>query len=368
MYKMITYIGKTTNSGSGVGTINTDLIFNGKVYQSNNNYFNLQYGDQTSLAKLQPSLSQGYSNTAIGMNTCPALTSGYSNTVVGSYAMNKNTTGYQNTAVGTAAIYTNNGGSFNVAVGNEAMLQSYNGSYNTAVGKGCMIGGGGTPSNLTFSSNTGVGNSTLITLTSGNDNVAVGKGAGNAIESGSRNTFLGTNANAGSYNINQSTAIGYGSTTTASNQIVLGTNQETVLIPNILSTQGLMYETVNTCGQSTNALSLSYATGGVFAATTTLGANATLAVTNIPTDTTKSYTFSVVFQQPTTRYYISTIKIQDTASAYILGSAGAFASPLFNGGPPSLSGSTPCIIVQQFTIISIGGTRYVTSSVSVCCS
>ena len=236
----MSYIGKTTVNGSGQGTINTDVVFNGKVYQANNNYFNLQYGDATSLASIIPSWTQGYSNTAIGMNTCPSLTSGYSNTVVGSYAMNKNTTGYQNTALGSAAIYNNIGGIFNVAVGNDAMLQSYNGSYNTAVGKGCMFGGGGTPSNLTFSSNTGVGNSTLISLTSGNDNVAVGKGAGNAIETGSRNTFLGTNANAGSYNFNQSTAIGYGATTTASNQIMLGTASETVVCPNVLQTQGIV--------------------------------------------------------------------------------------------------------------------------------
>ena len=140
-----------------------------------------------------------------------------------------------------------------------------------------------------------------------------------------------------------------------------------MLIPNVLTTQGLVYETVNTCGQTTNALSFSYATGGIFAVGTTITANATLAVTNIPTDTTKSYTFSVVYQQPTTRFYISTVKFQDTASAYIIGSAGTFVAPLFNGGTPSLTGSTNCIIVQQFTIVSVGGTRYVTSSVS-CCS
>ena len=362
----MSYIGKTTVNGSGQGTINTDVVFNGKVYQANNNYFNLQYGDATSLASIIPSWTQGYSNTAIGMNTCPSLTSGYSNTVVGSYAMNKNTTGYQNTALGSAAIYNNIGGIFNVAVGNDAMLQSYNGSYNTAVGKGCMFGGGGTPSNLTFSSNTGVGNSTLISLTSGNDNVAVGKGAGNAIETGSRNTFLGTNANAGSYNFNQSTAIGYGATTTASNQIMLGTITETVVIPNTLTTQGLVYEVVNTATGTTTAFTLNYGTGGVFVLSSITG-TATLGVIGIPTDTTKAYTFSVCYQQSSSRYYIATVQFQDTG-AYITNSGSAgFVAPLFNGGTPSLSGSTNCVIVQQFTVISVGGSRQITSSVS-CCS
>ena len=258
----MSYIGKTTISGSGAGTINTDVIFNGKVYQTNNNYFNLQYGDATSLGKLKPNWSQGYSNTAIGMNTSPQLTTGYSNTVIGSYAMNKNTTGYQNTALGSSALYNNNGGIFNVAVGNDAMLQSYNGSYNTCVGKGCMFGGGGTPSNLTFSNNTGMGNTALNSLTSGNDNVALGAGAGTVIDTGSRNTFIGTNANAcvispggAGHSYNQSTAIGYGATATASNQIMLGTNTETVVCPNSLQTQSIV---INNTTQINGFLSGSY--------------------------------------------------------------------------------------------------------------
>lgn len=234
----MSYIGKTTISGSGTGTINTDIIFNGKVYQTNNNYFNLQYGDATSLAKIKPSWTQGYSNTAVGMNTAPALVSGYSNTIVGSYAMNKNQTGYQNTALGSAALYTNNGGIFNVAVGNDAMLQSYNGSYNTAVGKGCMFGGVGAINSYTFSSNTGVGNTALANLTGGNDNVAVGKGAGTTIDIGSRNTFVGTGADSTNSSYNQSTAIGYNASATGSNQVVLGTATETVFCPNNVNIAG----------------------------------------------------------------------------------------------------------------------------------
>ena len=364
----MSYIGKTTVSGSGTGTINTDVIFNGKVYQANNNYFNLQYGDSTSLAKLKPSWTQGYSNTAIGMNVCPKLTTGYSNTVIGSYAMNTNTTGYQNTALGSAALYLNNGGIFNVAVGNDAMLQSYNGNYNTAIGKGCMFGGGGTPSNLTFSSNTAVGNTALGLLTSGNDNVGIGKGAGGGIDTGSRNTLLGTNTATSVSSYNQSVALGYGATATASNQIMLGTSTETVVCPNVLQTQGLVYETVNTATQSsTNAPTCSYGVGGNFTLGTMITTNATLGVTNIPTDTTKSYTFSVSYQQNSTRFYITTIQFQDTSSAYITNSGSAgFVAPLWNGGTPSLTGTSNCVIIQSFTVISVGGSRRVISSVSCC--
>ena len=361
----MSYIGKTTVNGSGQGTINTDVVFNGKVYQANNNYFNLQYGDAISLASIIPSWTQGYSNTAIGMNTCPLLTSGYSNTVIGSYAMNKNTTGYQNTALGSAAIYNNNGGIFNVAVGNDAMLQSYNGSNNTSVGKGSMFGGGGAISNLTFSNCCALGLYALHNLTSGNDNVGLGSNSGLAIDTGSRNTCVGTNSNTGS-GISQSTAIGYGATTTASNQIMLGTITETVVIPNTLTTQGLVYEVVNTATGTTTAFTLNYGTGGVFVLSSITG-TATLGVIGIPTDTTKAYTFSVCYQQSSSRYYIATVQFQDTG-AYITNSGSAgFVAPLFNGGTPSLSGSTNCVIVQQFTVISVGGSRQITSSVS-CCS
>ena len=362
----MSYIGKTTVNGSGQGTINTDVVFNGKVYQANNNYFNLQYGDATSLASIIPSWTQGYSNTCVGMNTAPLLTTGYSNSIFGSYAMHANTTGYQNTALGSGALYANDGGIFNVAVGNDALLQSYNGSYNTAVGKGCMFGGP-PGSGLTYSSNTGVGNTALGLLTSGNDNVAVGKGAGNVINSGSRNTFLGTNANSYAGYYNQSTAIGYGAITTASNQIMLGTITETVLIPNSITTQGLVYEAVNTATGTTTAFTLNYATGGNFVLSSITG-TATLGVTNLPISTSSAYTFSVSYFQASTRNYISTVQFQDTGSAYITNSGSAgFVAPLWNGGTPSLTGTTNCVIIQTFTIISVGGSRRVISSVS-CCS
>lgn len=137
----------------------------------------------------------------------------------------------------------------------------------------------------------------------------------------------------------------------------------------VLTTKGLMYETVKTAIQtSTNAPTLSYALGGDFTLATMITANATLAVSGIPVDTTKSYTFTISYQQSSTRYYIATVQIQDTVGGYITngGSAG-FVAPLWNGGTPSLTGSTNCVIIQSFTVISVGGSRRVVSSVS-CCS
>ena len=151
------------------------------------------------------------------------------------------------------------------------------------------------------------------------------------------------------------------SMTTAGNMTVNGN----IFCSSALITQGLIYEVVNTCTQATNALSFSFATGGLWTVGTMISANATLAVTNIPTDTVKSYTFSVCYQQTSTRYYIATVQFQDTAGAYITNSGtSGFVAPLFNGGTPSLSGTTNCSIVQQFTVISIGGSRRVISTIS----
>ena len=143
----------------------------------------------------------------------------------------------------------------------------------------------------------------------------------------------------------------------------------TVVCPNVFQTQGLLYEiTINATQSSTNAPTLSYGDGGCFILPNMITANATLSVTNIPTDTTKTYTFSVTYQQTSTRFYIATVQFQDTGSVYITNSGVAgFVAPLFNGGTPSLSGATNCVIIQTFTVISVGGSRRVVSSVS-CCS
>ena len=157
---------------------------------------------------------------------------------------------------------------------------------------------------------------------------------------------------------------------TTTNGSAMGTFNADVNFTGIVATQGLVYETVNTATQtSTNAPTLSYGVGGDFVLGTMLtAAGVTLGVTNIPTDTTKSYTFSVSYQQNTTRYYIATVQIQDTTGAYITNSGSAgFVAPLFNGGTPSLTGTNNCVIIQTFTIISVGGSRRVISSVS-CCS
>ena len=128
--------------------------------------------------------------------------------------------------------------------------------------------------------------------------------------------------------------------TTLGSLTVTGTETDTGILTcsSALVTQGLVYEVVGTAGQSTNALTLNYSLSGLVNVGTMITLNATLAVTNIPTDTTKSYTFSVAYQQTSTRYYIATVQFQDTGSAYITnGGTSGFVAPMFNGGTPALT-------------------------------
>ena len=369
---MSTFVKSINNSqilgvAGGALNVNSDVTFVGKVYTTNvANCFNLQYGDVTSLQTMVPEINTNYSNTAIGMNTLPLLTSGYGNTSLGSYALNKATNATQNTALGAACLYALTSGQYNTAVGNDCLLQNLTGNNNTGIGKGCMFGGGG--ETYSFSNNVGAGHQALGMLETGNFNVGVGTQAGNGLLSGSYNTCIGCTSNVNAGSCTYSTSLGYGSIANASHQVMLGTITENVYIPNTLTTQGLVYEVVGTAGQTSNALTLNYSLSGLVNVGTMITLNATLAVTNIPTDTTKSYTFSVAYQQTATRFYIATVQFQDTGSAYITnGGSSGFVSPLFNGGAPALTGINNCIIIQQFTIISVAGSRRIISSIS-CCS
>lgn len=100
-----------------------------------------------------------------------------------------------------------------------------NTSFNTAFGTGSLTGGA-------------AGGYDNIRYLSGNNNTALGANAGASLIGGSNCTFLGTGADCADVFtapfINTSTAIGYGSKVSKSNQIVIGTVTETTSIPGAL--------------------------------------------------------------------------------------------------------------------------------------
>jgi predicted acyltransferase (DUF342 family) len=132
---------------------------------------------------------------------------GFTNTIFGNLALASNSAGINNTAVGYAALRLNTG------------------SNNTACGYNALA------SNTTGINNTAVGSDALSSNTTGCNNTAVGYNAGSANVDGSFNTYIGYNANADAGNYSYSTAIGANALITGSNQIVLGTSAETVVIP-----------------------------------------------------------------------------------------------------------------------------------------
>jgi hypothetical protein len=89
---------------------------------------------------------------------------------------------------------------------------------------------------------TAIGYASFTNLTSGTHNAGLGRGAGGSVTTGSQNTFVGGNSGLnGSQKVDavNSTAIGYGSFTTADNQVVLGNEgvSSTILRGNV-STDG----------------------------------------------------------------------------------------------------------------------------------
>ena len=159
--------------------------------------------------------------------------------------------------------------------------------------------------------------------------------------------------------------------TTLSSLTVTGTETDNGILTcsSALITQGLMYEAIGVASQtSVNIPSFSYGGGGLFYLGSTISAQSTLTVTNIPTDFSKTYTFNVAYYFPNTsaRFYINSVTFTEVGGASILNGA-----PLWNGGTPVLTtGTTPCMIIQQFTILgnstTFGGSRRVISSVSCC--
>jgi hypothetical protein len=150
------------------------------------------------------------------------------NTVVGSGALYSNTTGQQNTVIGSGALQSNTTSSYNTAIGDKALYSNTTGILNNALGYQALY------SNTTGDSNNAFGLGALLNSL-GSNNSAFGGNAGiDCKTSGSTyNTFLGafSTFDLSSNTYQKSTAIGYQAIINASNQIVLGTANESVKIP-----------------------------------------------------------------------------------------------------------------------------------------
>jgi hypothetical protein len=142
---------------------------------------------------------EGGGNTAIGSKTLYSNTKGYSNTASGYVALYSNTTGNRNTANGYYGLNANTTGNDNIAVGYAALLHNTTANENTAVGN--------------YALSKQIFNNGGIAWTSGNTAIGYNALQNNyptAIDNGVFNTAIGHSAllnnSTGSYN----TATGYG--------------------------------------------------------------------------------------------------------------------------------------------------------------
>jgi hypothetical protein len=110
------------------------------------------------------------------------------NTAVGSGALLSNSTGTNNSAIGFQALNTNTTASFSTAVGFQADQHSNNNS-NDAFGFQALL------SDTSGGFNVAMGVRTLNDLIDGSFNTAIGNNAGNGLQHGDGNLFLGQGTN-----------------------------------------------------------------------------------------------------------------------------------------------------------------------------
>src|SRR6266536_2387041 len=178
-------------------------------------------------------------NVFIGSSAGLNTTTGINNTAGGHVALFKNTTGSKNTAVGYAALYNNTTGEYNTANGYEALNSNTFGDANTANGSYTLYsnttGNSNTANgydalyyNITGYSNTASGQGALYSNTTGNYNTADGGSAGSFNNNSTFCTFIGFDADQiVSTDFTNSTALGYASRITASNQVRIGNSSIT---------------------------------------------------------------------------------------------------------------------------------------------
>ena len=166
-----------------------------------------------------------------------------------------------NTKGGTSALAASSTSSWeNTAFGLEALkaLTGTNINSNSAFGAHAL------PVNTGGLENTAVGTWAGSNITTGSSNTVVGKSAGNNLTTGSKNTFIGAETTVypnTSGDFTNSTALGFGATITASNQMVLG-GSGPVLATNPWLTQVVPGRTnVTSLGTATNAWTGLYLAG-----------------------------------------------------------------------------------------------------------
>jgi len=225
---------RSNTTGSGNTAIGHDTL-----RSNTTGSWNVAIGENSLYAN-----TTGFNNTSIGDDSLRTNTTGSDNTAVGNLTLRNNTTGTNNSAIGNLSLRSNTTGSWNNAVGDRTLTNNTTGFNNVAIGDQSMssnvVGANNTAiGNLSLSTsigsgNTAIGNNSLRISNTGNYNTAIGDESGKSLTTGGSNVFIGRisgfNASQKVDAIN-SIAIGLGTYTTKSNQVVIGNTsiEETLL-------------------------------------------------------------------------------------------------------------------------------------------
>ena len=214
--------------------INGSFFLNGRPYSSLNDLVqdSIIYGDRTfvgnttmkRLSVLKITVSEENNNTIFGSGVLDKNAGSY-NTGIGYQALRDNITGCNNTAVGFGSLLNNTSGICNNAYGSNCLQQNTTGVNNCGFGFFSLI------NNTVGTQNCAFGAYSLVNNVSGNKNIGIGNNAGLNNLSGSNNIYLGDSADTANGAISNSIAIGTGVKVTDNNQIVLGTDAHTTIIP-----------------------------------------------------------------------------------------------------------------------------------------
>ena len=184
-------------------------------------------------------------------------------------------TGAENVCIGSyAGSNLTTGAASNVCLGNQAgSALTSSSSHNMCIG---YVALGSATSGADY--NVAIGSNSLFSVTNGDANVGIGRNAGNTITTGTSNTFIGHDSDGVAGSSNQ-TAIGFGATCTAGNQVMLGRNWDAVVVPGTLEVNGSA--TLGLTGTAGGSLVLRGSTSG----TATINTSAT-GVLALPSGTT----------------------------------------------------------------------------------
>lgn len=228
------------NTAIGSSSLNSNTIgdFNSAVGYESLKSNTIGYNNIAAGAQALFNNDSGYANTAVGVQSLYTNVEGSYNTAMGRAALFYNI-GSDNTASGWHSLYSNTTGDSNTASGVESLSSNTTGSYNTASGWNSLYlnttGDGNTAnglqsltSNTTGGYNTATGIYSLFYEKTGFFNSAFGYSAGEMINGGTQNTFIGALSDA-TGDFNNSMALGYETKVNASNKVRIGNSSITVI-------------------------------------------------------------------------------------------------------------------------------------------